>query len=75
MSSPINVSYITPGAMIAVAVVFPVLGILSVGLRVYVRRVQKARILADDWLLLPALVGLFSLRSSETSCIEPVDIE
>lgn len=61
--------------MIAVAVVFPVLGILSVGLRVYVRRVQKARILADDWLLLPALVGLLSLRSSETSCIEPVDIE
>lgn len=61
--------------MIAVAVVFPVLGILSVGLRVYVRRVQKARILADDWLLLPALVGLLSLRSSEASCIEPVDIE
>ena len=61
--------------MIAVAVVFPVLGILSVGLRVYVRRVQKARILADDWLLLPALVGLLSLRSSVTLCIEPVDIE
>ena len=51
--------------MIAVAVVFPVLGIFSVGLRVYVRRAQKARILADDWLLLPALVDLLSLKSSE----------
>ena len=65
MSSPINVSYITPGAIFAVAVVFLLLRILSVGLRVYVRRAQKARILADDWLLLPALVGRLSLKSSE----------
>lgn len=62
MSSPINVSYVTPDAMIAVAVVFPVLGIICVGLRVYVRRVQEASILADDWLLFPALVRSLSIQ-------------
>ena len=61
MSSPINVSYITPGAMIAVAVLFPVLSMVCVGLRVYTRCVQKASILADDWLLVPAVVRSLSL--------------
>ena len=61
MSSPINVSYVTPRAMIAVAVLFPVLDIVCVGLRVYIRRVQKASILADDWLLFPAVVCSLSI--------------
>ena len=60
MSSPINVSYITPGTMIGVAVLFPVLSIGFVGLRFSVRRIQKARLLADDWLLVPALVCFLS---------------
>lgn len=63
MSSPINVSYITPGTMIGVAVLFPVLSIGLVGLRVSVRRIQKARLLADDWLLVPALVCFLSIQS------------
>ena len=56
MSSPINVSYITPGAIIVVEAVFPVLSIVAVGLRFYARCLQKTRLLADDWLLVPALV-------------------
>ena len=74
MSSPINVTYVTPGAIISVAVVFPVLGTLCVGLRIYVRRVQKARILADDWLLLPALVGPLSMTFSKILYLKTIDM-
>lgn len=56
MSSPINVSYVSPEAIIAVAALFPSLSIVFVGLRFYVRRVQRMKLLADDWLLIPALV-------------------
>ena len=56
MSSPINVSYITPNAILAVSIIFPIFSVLIVSLRFYVRRVQNARLLGDDWLLLPALV-------------------
>lgn len=67
MSSPIDVSYITPGALIGVAALFPVLSIASVGLRFYVRRIHGAKLLADDWLLVPALVCFsFHLLSSKT---------
>ena len=64
MSSPINVSYITPGAVIVVAAVFPVLSIVAVGLRFYARWLQKIRLLADDWLLVPALVRTLHPRTS-----------
>lgn len=62
MSSPINVSYVTPGAIVGVAALFPVLSITFVGLRFYVRRVQKAKLLADDMLLVPALVCFPSIQ-------------
>lgn len=65
MSSPINVSYITPGTMIGVGVLFPVLSISFVGLRFYIRRIQRARLLADDWLLVPALVCFPSIQSED----------
>ena len=57
MSSPINVSYVSPQAIITVGAFFPALSVLLVGLRFFIRRFQKARLLADDWLLVPALVA------------------
>ena len=48
--------YLTPGSVIAVSVVFPVLGMIAVALRFYTRYSQKARFAMDDWLVLPALV-------------------
>ena len=42
-------SYVTPGAIFALSTVLPVLGGASVVLRFYTRKVQKARVMMDDW--------------------------
>jgi hypothetical protein len=47
-----------PGNVIAASVVLSVLCTVSVTLRFYTRYVQKSKLLLDDWLTLPALVGL-----------------
>lgn len=46
----------SPVGTIGVGVAMPVLGVIFVALRFYTRRMMKNRILADDWLLIPALV-------------------
>ena len=48
--------YQTPGHIIAMATVLPVLDILAVALRFYTRRKQRLPLKADDWLLIPAVL-------------------
>ena len=48
---------VSPAALIAAGVVFPVLGILTVALQFYTRRLQEAPLMLDDWFLIPGLVG------------------
>ena len=43
--------------LIAVCGTFTGLSIISVGLRFHARRVQKLPLKADDWIVLPAVVG------------------
>lgn len=57
MESPIDVSYINQSSIMVAGILFPILSIVFVGLRFYVRQKQKVAILADDWLLIPALVS------------------
>lgn len=53
-----HVSYATPNSIIAVGAIFPILSIFAVILRFYTRYVQKAALLVDDWLTLPAMVSV-----------------
>ena len=50
----------TPGKMYALAVVLTLLPLIAIPLRVYTRRIQKCKLQWDDFLVLPALVGLAS---------------
>ena len=43
---------------VALSIVFPILAIIAVGGRFYSRRVKDLPIQADDWTILPGLVGL-----------------
>ncbi|KAI4262520.1 MAG: hypothetical protein L6R42_002306 [Xanthoria sp. 1 TBL-2021] len=54
-----------PSSVVAVGVVMPALGIATVVLRFYTRRKMRNQILLDDWLLLPALVGLSMVEVCE----------
>ncbi|KAK2592307.1 hypothetical protein QQS21_009997 [Conoideocrella luteorostrata] len=45
-------------SLIAASAVTLGFGVITVALRFYARRRQKAALLADDWLTLPALVSL-----------------
>lgn len=47
-----------PSLVLAAGIVFPLLGIIVVALRFYTRSTQKASYQLDDWLTLPALVGI-----------------
>ena len=52
-------SYVNGGSVIAIGVIFPVLGALAVAARFYIRRNNKKVTLGlDDWLCLPALVRI-----------------
>ncbi len=53
-----HVSYATPNAILAVGAIFPILSVSAVILRFYTRYAQKAALLTDDWLTLPAMVGV-----------------
>ena len=46
----------SPSNVIAAGAVWPALCAVVVILRFYTRRYQHARLLADDWLTIPALV-------------------
>ena len=65
VSSPLtrNTAYVTPGSMIAVAILFSILAIVSVLLRFYMRRTQNVSLGADDWLILPAMVSYCQIVS------------
>ncbi|KAF2855811.1 hypothetical protein T440DRAFT_551145 [Plenodomus tracheiphilus IPT5] len=54
MSRP-SAGYTSPGSLIAICVVLPVLSILAVALRFYTRKRSKSSLKLDDWILLPAL--------------------
>lgn len=47
-----------PSFVLASGIIFPVLGIIVVALRFYTRSTQKVSYQLDDWLILPALVGI-----------------
>lgn len=64
MGYMIDTSYITPGGMLAAAIVPAVLAIVAVALRFYVRRTKTQPILWDDWLLIPGVVR--TLTSTRT---------
>lgn len=46
----------SPSVLVAVGVIMPVLGIVTVGLRFYTRKKMRCPISVNDWLLIPALV-------------------
>ena len=49
-------SYINGGSVIAIGVLFPILGSAAVAARFYIRRNRKTALGLDDWCCLPALV-------------------
>lgn len=46
----------SPIGLIALSTILPALGIIATALRFHLRRRQKVLILANDWMVLPALV-------------------
>ena len=54
-SKEISFSYVTPGEMLAAASTLSAVAIILVGLRFYVRKMQRAHIGIDDWLI---VIGL-----------------
>ena len=55
-------NYFNRGSVLAIGIIFIILGFSAVAARFYVRRRQKMGIGADDWLCLPALVSQIPLR-------------
>ncbi|MCJ1245345.1 hypothetical protein MMC30_002549 [Trapelia coarctata] len=49
-----TLGYATPESLIAMSITLPTLGLVAVALRFYTRHGQKARLMLDDWLILPA---------------------
>ncbi|KAL4981900.1 hypothetical protein BDW68DRAFT_195934 [Aspergillus falconensis] len=49
-------TYATPAAVIAISILFPVLGTVAVLLRFYARKRTRSRLWVDDWLTVPALL-------------------
>ena len=56
--------YFTPGGLIALGSALPALGTIAVGLRFYARHFQKSSILADDRLIVVALLTEIILGAS-----------
>ncbi|TEY52003.1 hypothetical protein BOTCAL_0261g00030 [Botryotinia calthae] len=48
-------TYSNPAAIIAISVLFPILGLVAVSLRFYTRVNARVRLGVDDWLTIPAL--------------------
>jgi len=53
--------YADPGGLIVMGAIFPILGFIATVLRFYTRRLQKAKLLIDDWLLIPAEIVLIGI--------------
>lgn len=54
-------TYTTPAACIAISILFPVLGIIVVGLRWYTKKRANLPLWIDDFLTIPALVRLLAI--------------
>lgn len=52
----------SPSGLIAMSCVLPILSIVAVGLRFWLRGRQKSQLKLDNWLMLPALVSAHSSR-------------
>jgi hypothetical protein len=48
-------------SLVVVPTVFTALAVLFTGLRIYARRVKKAKVLADDYLCVAACVSSYSI--------------
>jgi hypothetical protein len=58
--------YQLAGYNLAIAILFPVLNVIVVSTRFYVRKRQKVPLQADDWLTIPALVSKRSFQNSKS---------
>jgi hypothetical protein len=56
-SDPYFVPYVFHNSVLALGITMPIVCMLLVGLRMYVRRYQKAGLGADDWLAFGTLVN------------------
>lgn len=63
-------TYVNGGSVIAIGVIFPALGTVSVALRFAVRRARKAGLGTDDWLI---LLGLVSYPHDRLPVLSPAD--
>ena len=61
-------SYVNRGSCIAIGVIFPVLGIISVALRFLSRRQSKTPTGWDDWFSVLALVSVDTSHISILHC-------
>lgn len=52
----LSIGYATTGDIITASTVLPILSIIAVALRFYVRFTRKNELGADDWLTIPGLV-------------------
>ena len=50
-------TFVNKGSVLAVGILFLILGCSAVTARFYVRREKKSGLGIDDWLMLPALVS------------------
>ena len=56
-ANEIAIPFVYAGEVYAAAIVLPIVGIATIGLRLWLRSSGKARIGIDDWLALAALVS------------------
>ena len=70
----------SPSYFVAACVVLPVVCILPIALRFNARRLQKAGLKSDDWIMIPALVmvigmaicGLIGMRDGYVQGLHPM---
>lgn len=67
----VEMTYVNGGSVIAIGVIFPVLGTVSVALRFAVRRTRKAGLGTDDWLI---MLGLVKSPSLTIPVFSPADV-
>lgn len=65
-ATPGTITRVTPAAILAAGITFPILGMIASALRFYTRKLQKARLMTDDYLIIPALVRNALKLSSPT---------
>lgn len=61
-ANELAISFVGPGEVTAAGVALPVVGIIVVALRFWLRGYQKVKLGLDDYTILVALVGLPRIR-------------